>query len=222
MFLVLPIPEQPGLPDRVAPDTHDEPPLQPAALAAAFLADDAAAAWVLETHLLPLVTRLVHRLSAWSNDCDDLIQDVLVTALVKRKAFHAHARLETWITRITINRWRTHRRKQWLRSKLFRAWAERDAPSRPAAKTPEEFAVTGERAAAVRAAIAQLPAPSREAIVLCYLEGLTVSEAAEALAVRRGTLEVRLSRARTQLRDALAGMLDEHFAIISERGSDVG
>jgi RNA polymerase sigma factor (sigma-70 family) len=216
MFLVLPIPEQPGLPDRVAPDTHDEPPLEPAALAAAFLADDAAAAWVLETHLLPLVTRLVHRLSAWSNDCDDLIQDVLVTALVKRKTFHAHARLETWITRITINRCRTHQRKQWLRSKLFRSWAERDAPSRPTVRTPEDFAVADERAKAVRAAIAQLPAPSREAIVLCYLEGLTVSDAAEALVVRRGALEVRLSRARAQLRDAFAGTLDEYFTVASE------
>jgi RNA polymerase sigma-70 factor (ECF subfamily) len=200
----------------VAPHTHDEPPLDPAALAAAFLADDRAAAQVLETHLLPLVTRLVRRLSAWSNDSDDLIQDVLVTALVKRKTFHAHARLETWITRITINRCRTHQRKQWLRSKLFRAWADRHAPSRPAAKTPEDFAVADERAATVRAAIAQLPAPSREAIVLCYMEGLTVAEAAEALAIRRGALEVRLSRARAQLRDALAGTFDEHFAVASE------
>jgi len=218
MFLVLPIPEQPGLPDRVAPDTHDEPPIAPAALAAAFLADDSAAAWVLETYLLPLVTRLVHRLSAWSNDCDDLIQDVLVTALIKRKTFHAHAKLETWITRITINRCRTQQRKQWLRSKLFRAWAERAVPSRPAAKSPEECAVADERAAAVRAAIANLPAPSREAIVLCYLEGLTVSEAAEALVVRRGTLEVRLSRARAQLRDALAGTIEEHAVVARERG----
>jgi RNA polymerase sigma-70 factor (ECF subfamily) len=162
------------------------------------------------------VTRLVRRLSAWSNDSDDLVQDVLVTAIVKRKTFHAHARLETWITRITINRCRTHQRKQWLRSKLFRAWAERHAPSRLAAKTPEDFAAADERAATVRAAIAQLPAPSREAIVLCYLEGLTVAAAAEALTLRRGTLEVRLSRARAQLREALAGTLDEHFANASE------
>jgi RNA polymerase sigma factor (sigma-70 family) len=126
--------------------------------------------------------------------------------------------LETWITRITINRCRTQQRKQWLRSKLFRAWAVRDAPSRSAAKTPQECAVADERAAAVRAAIAQLPAPSREAIVLCYLEGLTVAEAVEALAVRRGTLEVRLSRARAQLRDALAGTIEEHVAAARERG----
>lgn len=193
----------------VAPETRDETFPDSAVIAAAFLADDAAAAQVLETHLLPLVTRLVHRLSAWSGDCEDLVQDVLVTALVKRKTFNAHAKLETWITRIAINRCRTHRRKQWLRSKLFRAWAEQGGPARPSTATPAELASSDERAAAVRAAVAQLPATSREAIVLCYLEGLTVAEAAAALTVRRGTLEVRLTRARKQLHDVLGKKLDD-------------
>lgn len=218
MSVILQLTEQTGLESRpegyargphcVAAETNDEPRSDSAALAAAFRADDGSAAHVLAEHLLPLVTRLVRRLTSWSGDCEDLVQDVLVTALSKRKSFHAHAKLETWITRITINRCRTHQRKQWVRTKLFRAWAER-GNSATAATSPHDLAVADERAAAVRAAVAQLPSQSREAIVLCYLEGMTVAEAAEALVLRRGTLEVRLSRARNQLREALAGKLGE-------------
>jgi RNA polymerase sigma-70 factor (ECF subfamily) len=56
----------------------------------------------------------------------------------------------------------------------------------------------------VRRAVARLPATSREAIVLHYLEGLTIDETAAALGVRRGAAEVRLSRARERLRRELA------------------
>jgi RNA polymerase sigma-70 factor (ECF subfamily) len=195
-------------PDRVAAETNDAASPDPAALAAAFLADEASAARVLAEHLLPLVTRLVRRLAAWSGDCDDLVQDVLVTALTKRKTFAAHAKLETWITRITINRCRTHARKEWLRRKLLRTWVEQQPSSLTASAMPEAAFESDERANAVREAVAQLTQQGREAIVLCYLEGLTVSEAAQALGVRRGTLEVRITRARQQLRDALANKLE--------------
>jgi len=174
------------------------------ALAAAFRTSDTAAAKILAEQLLPMVTRLVRRLMAWSDDADDLVQNVLVTALAKRKSFHGHAGLETWITRIAINQCRAHHRKHWLRGRLFRAWAQQGGRNKAPLATPDDLAIAGERAAAVRAAVGQLPARSREAIVLCYLEGLTVAEAAAALVIRPGTLEVRLTRARQQLRKSLA------------------
>ncbi len=178
------------------------------ALEAAFRADDAAAADVLATDLLPLVTRLVRRLMAWSPDADDLVQETLVVALTKRKTFRGDAKLETWITRIAINCCRSHGRKRSLRSKLFGVWARRQ-PEAADATSPEDGLCVNERALAVRAAVAKLPPQSREAIVLCYLEGLSVEEAAAALRVRRGTVEVRLSRARAQLRRMLSSELFE-------------
>jgi RNA polymerase sigma-70 factor (ECF subfamily) len=177
-------------------------------LAAAFRADEAAAANVLAERLAPLVARLVRRLAAWSGDCDDLVQDVLVTALIKRHTFDGRSKLETWITRIAINRCRAHYRKQWLRRRLFRAWAEREESVRMWNASSEVAAEESERARAVQAAVAELPRQAREAVVLCYLEGLSVAEAAEALGIRRGTLEVRLTRARKLLRSALGDLAD--------------
>jgi RNA polymerase sigma-70 factor (ECF subfamily) len=186
----------------VAAESLNDEPLA-GELMAAFRASDAAAAEVLATQLLPLVTRLVRRLTAWSDDADDLVQETLVTALAKRSTFRGEARLETWITRIAINCCRSHVRKQWLRSKLLQAWVQRREPPVPVPGADSIFQCD-ERAAAVRAAVSRLPARSREAVVLCYLEGMTIDEAAAALGVRRGSVEVRLSRARAQLRTILS------------------
>jgi RNA polymerase sigma-70 factor (ECF subfamily) len=171
-------------------------------LAAAFRADDASAARVLAERLLPHVTQLVRGLTAWSQDADDLVQDVLVTALASRKKFRGQSRLETWITRIAVNRCRWHSRKRWVRLRLLRAWRESQGPVR-GSEAADERAMADERAALVRAAVAQLPLALREAVVLCYLQGLSVAEAAQVLSAARGTVEVRLTRARQQLRKLL-------------------
>ena len=57
---------------------------------------------------------------------------------------------------------------------------------------------------AVHDEVARLPAKFREAVVLCYLEGLTAEAAAERLGCPRGTILSRLSRARDRLRGQLA------------------
>ena len=53
-------------------------------------------------------------------------------------------------------------------------------------------------------ALAQLPAESREILLLKYLDGLTYAELAERLEVPRGTVMSRLYHARERLRKVLA------------------
>jgi RNA polymerase sigma factor (sigma-70 family) len=171
------------------------------ALTAAFREGDRGAAEVVAVHVAPYVARLVRRLTAWQNDADDLVQDVLVEALAARTRFRGDSKLETWITRIAINRVRAHGRKQWLRRRLFAAWAGRQPPT--AAPPADAAAENNEQSEAVRDAVAKLPTKSREAIVLHYLQGLTPCETAAALGVSIGAIEVRLSRAREKLRELL-------------------
>ncbi len=56
---------------------------------------------------------------------------------------------------------------------------------------------------AIHGVIQSLPHRDREAIVLCTLEGKTLSQAAELIGVKRNTLEVRLHRARNRLKKLL-------------------
>lgn len=175
-----------------------------AELAAAFRTSDAVAAEIIATRLAPLVLRLVRRLTAWAGDADDLAQDVLVPALAARAKFRGQSTLETWITRVTVNCVRAQRRKQWVRTRLLYGWMQgidhEDACEPPSDRSAD----LKEQAQRVRAAVARLPRASRETIVLHYLEEMTVDETAAALNVRRGTVEVRLTRARRQLRELLS------------------
>jgi RNA polymerase sigma-70 factor (ECF subfamily) len=147
---------------------------------------------------------LVRRLVAWRDDADDLVQDILVTLLERRLQFRGDSTLRTWVTRIAVNACRAHQRQTWLRRKLWQSWAERGASICNSGAAAEAGAIAHEQSATLRMAIARLPSNYREAIVLHYLENMTVAEAAESLGLRRGAFEVRLSRARGQLRELLS------------------
>src|SRR5688500_12036613 len=66
----------------------------------------------------PRVERLARRLLAWRGDVDDVVQDVFLVALEKARTFRREASLETWLTAITVNKCRSHRRG-WLRRMTF-------------------------------------------------------------------------------------------------------
>ena len=60
-----------------------------------------------------------------------------------------------------------------------------------------------EESARLYQAVTRLPQKLRQAIVLHYLEQLTISEAADAAGVRQGTLKSRLNRALEALRKVM-------------------
>jgi len=80
------------------------------------------------------------------------------------------------------------------------------AESLAGAAVPEPSAVSEGRADSrvVREALAQLSPEDRELVTLIAWEGLTPAQAATALGLTAGTARVRLHRARTRLRTALA------------------
>ena len=85
-----------------------------------------------------------------------------------------------------------------------------DAVAAPAAG-PEERAVSGDTAAAVRRALQALPEPLRVTVVLRYFAGLNEREIASVIRRRPGTVRSRLHEARTRLAadPALAAFAEE-------------
>ncbi len=73
----------------------------------------------------------------------------------------------------------------------------------PTVAPAEEAIIAGEDARALHGEIERLPDRFRLPVVLCYLEGLTVHEAARQLRWSHGTVRSRMARAREKLRRGL-------------------
>jgi len=123
---------------------------------------------------------------------DDIVSDVFL--VVWRRLDDVPDRPVPWLLsvarRALANRRRSERRAAALSDRLANV-------RRPVDASPE----TGDR---LLDALASLPEPDRELLMLVAWEGLESSEIAELLGVRPGTVAVRLHRARRRLAAALA------------------
>lgn len=154
----------------------------------------------------PRVERLAHRLLGWGDGAQDVVQDVFLAALRKAGTFRGDASLLTWLTVITLNRCRTHRRRNLLRLRAHGFLSHRSARQ---AESSDRPAIEDERARRVRTAVAGLAPKDREVIVLCYLEHRSTAQIAALLSISQNAVEVRLHRARQKLREPLQGLMKD-------------
>jgi RNA polymerase sigma-70 factor (ECF subfamily) len=147
----------------------------------------------------PGVRRLAYRLLGWRDShVDDVVQDVFMIALKELDRFRGESNIATWLAAVTLNRCRTHRRRQLLKLKWFARREVQTASDAPA--------MQDETSARVRAAVQALSPRDREVIVLFHLEELTAAEIAKLLATTNNAVEVRLHRARQKLKAKLADL----------------
>ncbi|HTU85690.1 MAG TPA: bifunctional nuclease domain-containing protein [Solirubrobacteraceae bacterium] len=81
---------------------------------------------------------------------------------------------------------------------------------------PAAAAETGELAAGIWAAVADLPVGQRTAVALFYLAGLTHSEIADELGTSPGAVKTRLHKARAALRAPLHDLYEEHTDVTDQ------
>ena len=150
----------------------------------------------------PALSRLIHRLSGWQTpDCDDLLQDVFVSALRHADRFQRRSTLPTWLTRIAINAVRAERRRRLTSARHWLAVVRHRITDSEPADTPAE--VQDERGR-VTAAVRSLPGKYREVLVLRFLQEMGPDEVAETLGLSTNAVAVRLHRAKQMLEAALA------------------
>lgn len=152
------------------------------------------------------ITRLVGRLTGWSADREDLVQEVFLKALSGLARFRGESSQRTWLTRIAINECRKFSRRRML----ARGWWEwlRRQPVRetPSASVMADVADSAEQ---VRRAINRLRQADREVLILHYLEEHSIANVAEMLRLSRNAVEVRLTRARKRLKHELEFQPDD-------------
>lgn len=143
----------------------------------------------------PIAKFLYRRVDA--NDVDDLVSEVFGVAWRKGSAVTVGEELP-WLYRVATNLVANHRRKNASATRLISSLLAPDT-----APSAESLAVAD---ISLAAAWAQLPVKSREVLALTALDGLSVSDAATALGITPNAVSVRLARARSQMRAALANV----------------
>ena len=152
------------------------------------------------------VHRFVFRCVGNEEDAEELAQETFVRAYLNLHSFRPTARFSTWLFQIALNlardamRSRRYRQRQ-VTDSMTTGEGEREFPHDKAG--PDEALQQRERWQEVQAAIAELPAPLREALVLTVLEEHSHADAAAILKTTPKTVETRVYRARKALEKRL-------------------
>jgi len=143
------------------------------------------------------VVRMIRNITADTHSCEDLAQDVFLTAFAKLQTFDpARSRFSTWLLTIARNKSINHLKKK--RPRVSAA-----PPARLDGTTPLEVLTQREAFAKLEQALASLPSQQRRAFVLVEFEGLAYEQAAQIEGTHVGTIKSRVSRARARLCETL-------------------
>src|SRR4051794_19112957 len=185
-------------------DAHGE--LDDDQLLAAHRGGDVHAFGVLFTRHRDRLWAVALRTTGNPEDAADALQEAMISAYRRADAFRGDALVTTWLHRIVVNASLDRLRRNKVRAAQplpddLEEYAGRGAVLAAVddATDPEAQAVLSDRRSAVLAALAQLPADQRAAIVLVDLEGFPVEEVSRMLDCATGTVKSRCARGRARL-----------------------
>jgi len=161
---------------------------------------------------MPLFDRLynfAHWLTQDRQEAEDLVQETYAKALKGFSSFQPGTNFRAWMYRILRNTFLTSRTG--LKSAETVPLETDDGQETiPAGQhTPETLLLQRSDRHLVQQALAQLPVPYREVLLLCEFEEMSYQEISATLAIPMGTVMSRLSRARRALRDVVHGLRGE-------------
>src|SRR4051812_1250167 len=146
---------------------------EPALVAASLAGDPGAFDLIVERHRRP-VYQLCYRYVGNHEDASDLAQDVFLRAYRGLKNFRGRSSLSTWLYRIAVNVCLNRVAAKVPQTEPIDARQFVDVRAEPASET----ILKDERAARVRAAIAQLPPKQRSTLILRMYHELSHQEIA--------------------------------------------
>ncbi len=158
-----------------------------------------------------LVDRYQHTFATYAtqmtgseHDAADIIQESLVRAYKSLRRCKDRSNFKGWLFRIVSNQCKTHlaKRRRRKTEPLTGEAAGMSAPGDPGARVEAD-----ELRRKIEEALLRLPWDQREALILRYIEGLSLREMAVALSASESALKMRLLRGRAALREELQGVL---------------
>src|SRR5271169_6201388 len=134
-------------------------------------------------------------------EAEDLVQETYAKALRGFSSFQPGTNFRAWMYRILRNSFLSSRTGLKVMVALDGEADEGLLP--PESNTPESILIGQANRETVQQALADLPVPFREILLLCEVEEMSYQEISETLAIPMGTVMSRLFRARKALRDLL-------------------
>jgi RNA polymerase sigma-70 factor (ECF subfamily) len=155
---------------------------------------------------MPLFDRLynfAHWLTQNREEAEDLVQETFAKALNGFSSFRPGTNFRAWIYQILRNTFLTSRTGLQATATMPLD-LDHDQEILPVAeKTPESILLQRSDQQLVRRALAKVPVPYREVLLLCEFEEMSYQEISALLVIPMGTVMSRLSRARRALRNAI-------------------
>jgi len=152
------------------------------------------------------VAVLANRLLGWTDNVDDIVQEVFLSAYLALKDFRQDSSLKTWLFKITVNHCQTHRRKRMTRTRILAGKLE-NTPLE-SGESSDKPLMDLETFQQVQRAVKGLPLKYRRPVVLRYLQEFSMGEICSILDIKESTLHVRLSRARAMLKQDLENLIE--------------
>jgi RNA polymerase sigma-70 factor, ECF subfamily len=180
-----------------------DPGQERALIARARAGDENAFAQLVSEHSAR-VHGALRRFGLTAQEADEVAQEVFVRAWRGLARFEQRSQFSTWLYRIAFNE--AQRRLARRPPAADRLAGDEDAiAALPDAISagPQARTLDREFERTLEAALAELPADLRAAVVLRDLEGLSTEQAAEVTGIRQAAFKSRLHRGRMQLRDLL-------------------
>lgn len=157
---------------------------------------------IVEKHA-DFVYNVAFKMMGQQEDAEDVAQEAFISAYRAFDRFRGESQVTTWLYRITVNAALMKLRKE-KRARTLTQTGLDDMDIPDLGDSPEKSAMNSELGGRLQEGIARLPHDLRAAIVLRDVQGLSNTEAAEALDVTVSSLKSRLHRGRLILRKHLS------------------
>ncbi len=155
--------------------------------------------------LFPRLYNFAHWLTQDRALAEDLVQETYMKALRGFSSFQQGTNFRAWMYKILRNTFLTS--QTGLKASVSLDDDDEKVADPAAAHTPESLLLARVEQETIQEALEELPVRFREIILLCDVEEMSYQEIAETLAIPRGTVMSRLSRARKVMRELLAAKL---------------
>lgn len=170
------------------------------------LSGDGHAFGVLVERFQRKIYRVAYAIVRDDAEADTVTQDTFVQAYTHLARFQGRSELETWLTRIAINRSRDSLRRRRFLSLFTRDEEEGETMIEPVddRPDPERQIMSVQLRTAIQRAERQLSAQQKTIFRLRHYENLSLEEIANHLGLRAGTVRAHLFRAIHKVRRELA------------------